>query len=73
MSPPSPPRVEENKVVELHVDIFKLERKHVFLALTISRGSGAYLKFLVMMYEYARRELEDAKLSLVSFGLFKSF
>ena len=61
-SPPSPPSVEDNRVVELHVDTYKLERKHGFLTLTISRGSSAYLKFLVMEYEYAQRELEGAKL-----------
>jgi len=35
--PPSPPRVEESRVVELHVDTFKLERKHGYLLLTISK------------------------------------
>lgn len=63
MSPPSPPRVEENRVVELHVDTYKLERKHGFLMLTISKGSGVYLKFFVMEYEYVRRELEGARVS----------
>jgi len=62
VSPPSLPEVKGNKVVELHVDTYKLERKHGFLTLTVSRGSGVYLKFLVMEYEYARRELEGAKL-----------
>ena len=61
-SPLSPPRVEENRVIELHVDTYRLERKHGFLTLTISKGSGVYLKFLVMEYEHARRELENAKL-----------
>jgi len=60
--PPSLPRVEENRVIELHVDTYKLERKHGFLVLTISRGSGEHLKLLVMEYEYAQRELENAKL-----------
>ena len=60
--PPSPPSVEENRVVELHVDTYKLERKHGFLMLTVSRGSSVYLKFLVLEYERARRELEVAKL-----------
>lgn len=62
MSQPSPPSVEDNRVVELHIDTYKLERKHGFLTLTISRESGVYLRFLVMGYEYARRELENAKL-----------
>ncbi len=35
-SPPSPPKVEENRVVELHIDTYKLERKHGFLTLTVS-------------------------------------
>ena len=60
--PPSPPRVGENRVVELHVDVYKLVRRNGFPALTISKGSGIYLKFLVMEYEHARRELEFAKL-----------
>jgi len=62
IAPPSPPRVEENRVVELHVDTYKLERRHGYLTLTISRGSDVYLKFLVMEYEYAQRELEGARL-----------
>jgi hypothetical protein len=62
VSPPSPPSVENNRVVELHVDTYWLERKRGFLTLTISRGSGVYLKFLVMEYERARRELEGARL-----------
>ena len=60
--PPSLPRVEENRVIELHVDTYKLERKHGFLVLTISRGRGEHLKLFVMEYEYAQRELENAKL-----------
>jgi len=60
---PSPPKVEGNRVIELHVDTYKPERKHGFLILTVSKGSGAYLKFLVMEYEYAKRELMGAKLS----------
>ena len=62
VSPPSLPRVEDNRVVELHVDTYKLEREHGFLTLTISRGSGVYLKFLVVEHEHARRELENAEL-----------
>ncbi len=62
ISPPSPPKVEENKVVELHINTFKLERKHRFLTLVVSKGSGTYLRFLVMEYEYARRELKGVKL-----------
>jgi len=61
-SPPSPPKVEDNRVIELHVDTYKLERRHSFLVLTISGGSGVYLRFLVMEYDYAKRELEGAKL-----------
>ena len=59
VSPPSPPKVDENRVIELHIDTYKLERKHGFLTLVISKGSRVYLKFLVMEYEYARRELMD--------------
>jgi len=62
ISPPSPPTIEDNKVVELHVDTYKLERRHGFSVLTVSKGNGVYLRFLVMKYDYARRELEGAKL-----------
>ncbi len=62
ISPPSPPTIESNRVIELHVDTYKLERKHSFLVLTVSKGSGVYLRFLVMEYDYARKELEGARL-----------
>jgi len=62
ISPPSPPTIEGNRVIELHVDTYKLERKHGFLLLTVSKGNGVYLRFLVMEYDYARKELEGAKL-----------
>ncbi len=61
-SPPSPPRIEGNSVLELHIDTYKLEKRYGFLVLTISKGSSVYLKFLVMDYSYARRELSGAKL-----------
>jgi len=62
ISPPSPPKVDGNRIIELHIDTYKLERKHGFIALTISKGNGIYLKFLVMEYEYASRELKGTKL-----------
>lgn len=31
--------------------------------LTVSLGNGVYLEFLVIEYDYARRELEGARLS----------
>ncbi|RLE86874.1 MAG: hypothetical protein DRN04_18930, partial [Thermoprotei archaeon] len=61
-SPPSPPTVEDNRVIELHIDTYKLERRHGFLVLTVSKGNGVHLRFLVMEYGYARRELEGVKL-----------
>jgi len=62
ISPPSPPRVEDNRIIELHVDTYGLERKHGFLMLTISKGGGVYPKFYVIEYDYARKELKGAKL-----------
>ncbi len=62
ISPPSLPNVEDNRVIELHIDTYRLERKHGFLVLRLSKGNGVYLGFLVMEYEYARRELNGAKL-----------
>jgi len=48
--------------VELHIDTYRLEREHGFLVLRISKGSGIYMKFLVLEYEYARRELEKSRI-----------
>ena len=62
MTPPSPPKVEESRVIELHIDTYKLERRYGFLVLIVSKGNGVYLRFLVIEYSYARRELEGAKL-----------
>ncbi len=62
ISPPSPPAIKGNRVVELHVETYKLERSHDFLVLIVSKGNGVYLRFLVMEYCYARKELEGAKL-----------
>ena len=62
ISPPSPPSLEKNRVIELHIDTYRLKRRHGFLVLTVSKGNGTYLRFLVMEYVYARRELNNAKL-----------
>ena len=62
ISPPSPPTIEGNRIIELHVDTYKLERRYGFLVLTVSKGNGVYLRFLVMEYDYARREISSAKL-----------
>ncbi len=62
ISPPSLPMIGDNRVIELHIDTYRLERRHGFLVLTVSKGNGVYLRFLVMEYGYARRELEGAKL-----------
>jgi len=62
ISPPSPPSLEKNRVIELHVDTYRLKRKCGFLVLTVSKGNGTYLRFLVMEYVYAKRELNNAKL-----------
>ena len=62
ISPPSPPTVEDNRVIELHIDTYKLERRHGFLVLTVSKGNGVYLRFLVIEYKYAWKEIEGAKL-----------
>ena len=51
ISPPSPPKIEGN-----------IEKKHDFLLLIMSKGNSIRLRFLVMEYDYARRELEGAKL-----------
>jgi len=58
ISPPSLPTIEGNRVVELHVDTCRLEKRHNFLVLIVSKGNGTYLRFLVMVYNYARKEIE---------------
>jgi len=62
ISPPTLPKIEKNRIVELHVDTYKLERKQGFSVLKISKGNDIYMEFLVMEYEYARREFDGAKL-----------
>ena len=42
MLPPSPPKIDENRVVELHIDAYKLERKHGFLTLVVSIGESLW-------------------------------
>ena len=59
-SPPSPPSVEENRVIDLHIDTFRLKREHGFLVLTISKEKGCYLKFIVKEYKYAIENLQNA-------------
>ena len=61
-SSPSLPNVEDNRVIELHIDTYRLERKHGFSILKVSKGNCIYLEFLVMEYSYAWRELSGAKL-----------
>jgi len=62
ISPPTLPKIEKNRIVELHVDTYKLERKQRFSVLKISKGNNIYMEFLIMEYEYARREFDGAKL-----------
>ncbi len=62
VSPPSPPKIKDNNVTELHIDTYKLERMYRFLILVVSKGNGEYLRFLIMEYDYARRELMKTKL-----------
>ena len=61
-SPPSLPVIRENKIIDLHIHTYKFEKRHGFLALTVSKGSSVYPRLLVMEYDYAKRELEGAKL-----------
>jgi len=60
ISPPSPPSIEDNRVIDLHIDTFRLKREHGFLVLAISKERGCYLKFIVKEYEYAAKELQNA-------------
>ncbi|RLI16976.1 hypothetical protein DRO49_04275 [Candidatus Bathyarchaeota archaeon] len=55
---PSPPKVENNCTIELHIDTFRLEKEHSILTI---KGNNR-IKFLVMEYEYAVEELHSASI-----------
>jgi len=56
---PSLPKIDENNVVDLHVDTFKLVRINGTLLLTISKSKGEYIRFVVLEYAYFKKHLED--------------
>lgn len=62
ISPPSPPSIRNNRVIDLHIDTYRIERINDYLVLTISKGDGIYLKFYVLEYEYAVREIESGRI-----------
>ena len=62
ISPPSPPSIGENKVIELHVDTYRLKKLHQFSLLRVSKGSGDYMTFLVMEYEHAEEMIKEGEL-----------
>ena len=62
-NPPSPPSVDANRVVDLHIDTFRIEEENSFKILRLSIGSGEYAKFIMLVYDHALRELSNAKVS----------
>ncbi|MEM1938543.1 MAG: transposase [Acidilobaceae archaeon] len=61
--PPSPPSIEANRVVNLHIDTFRVEEENGFKILRLSIGSGEYARFIMLVYDHALRELNGAKVS----------
>ncbi|MEM0050090.1 MAG: transposase [Candidatus Bathyarchaeia archaeon] len=62
-NPPSPPSIETNRVVDLHIDTFRIEEENGFKILRLSIGGGEYARFIMLVYDHALRELSDAKVS----------
>ncbi|MEM4452647.1 MAG: transposase, partial [Thermosphaera sp.] len=62
-NPPSPPSVDANRVVDLHIDTFRIEEEDGFKILRLSIGSGEYARFIMLVYDHALRELSNGKVS----------
>ncbi|MEM4942769.1 MAG: zinc ribbon domain-containing protein, partial [Ignisphaera sp.] len=62
-NPPSPPSVDANRVVDLHIDTFRIEEENSFKILRLSIGSGEYARFIMLVYDHVLRELNNAKVS----------
>ncbi len=56
---PSLPKINENNVVDLHIDNFKLVRINGMLLLTISKSKGEYIRFVVLEYAYFKKHLGE--------------
>ncbi|MEM0458986.1 MAG: transposase, partial [Thermofilaceae archaeon] len=52
-----------NRVVDLHIDTFRIEEEDGFKILRLSIGSGEYARFIMLVYDHALRELNNAKVS----------
>jgi len=61
-NPPSPPSVDANRVVDLHIDTFRIEEEDGFKILRLSIG-GEYARFIMLVYDHALRELSNGKVS----------
>jgi len=62
-NPPSPSSVDANRVVDLHIDTFRIEEEDGFKILRLSIGSGEYARFIMLVYDHALRELSNGKVS----------
>jgi len=62
-NPPSPPSVDVNRVVDLHIDTFRIEEENSFKILRLSIGGGEYARFIMLVYDHVLRELSNAKVS----------
>ncbi|MEM1696709.1 MAG: transposase [Desulfurococcaceae archaeon] len=62
-NPPSPPSVDVNRVVDLHIDTFRIEEENGFKILRLSIGGGEYARFIMLVHDHALRELSNGKVS----------
>jgi len=61
-SEPSLPKVNENGVIDLHIDTFKLISVNKTLVLSITIGKAEYARFIVLEYDYFTRHLKNWKI-----------
>ncbi|MEM1838902.1 MAG: transposase [Candidatus Bathyarchaeia archaeon] len=61
--PPSPPSLEANRVVDLHIDTLRIEEKNGFKILRLSVGNGEHARFVMLIYTHALKEISCAMVS----------
>ena len=47
--PPSPPSLEANRVVDLHIDTLRVEERNGFKILRLSVGNGEHARFVMLI------------------------
>jgi len=59
---PSQPTVNELRVVDLHIDTFRIEQNGHIYVFRVSRGSRQSIRFIMLMYNYALNQLWGARI-----------